>query len=137
MVCQDESHPPGGGAGGGVHTIFGCGLYFTVRVCRDTSRPVPTSRMILVSEVVNPGAPLLAWQFSAGPCFSCGAVWFDRPPVTDSTSYFFVPHNFTVIEDDVQIVWMATPVSESLVNFRSMTLLPSWFWNTVASRAAG
>lgn len=126
-----------GSQAGGAQTIFGCGLYFTFRVVRLTSRPVPTSLMTRVSDAVKPGAPLLAWQFSAGPGFSCCGVWFVRSPGIDWTSYFFVPHNFTVIDDDVQIVWMATPTSEVLVNFRSMTLLPSGFWNTVASRAAG
>src|SRR6266496_4384546 len=50
--------PPGGG--GAPPTDLGCGLYFTFRVFRLTSFPVPTSRIIRVSEVVNPGAPLVA-----------------------------------------------------------------------------
>jgi hypothetical protein len=90
-----------------------------------------------VSEVVKPWAPEPAWQFAAGPGFVVGSLKFDRSPGTDSTSYRLVPHSFTVSEDGLQTVWMATPVSLSLVNFRSITLEPSGFWNTVASRAAG
>jgi hypothetical protein len=93
--------------------------------------------MIRVSDVVKPCAPSPAWQFSAGPCLVSGFVKALRPPVTDSTSYFFVPQIFTVIDSGDQMAWMATPVAESLVKARSITLLPSWFWNTVASRAAG
>lgn len=37
--------------------IFGCGLYRTVRVCRETSRPVAASLSTRVSVVVKPGAP--------------------------------------------------------------------------------
>src|SRR5262245_53408510 len=114
-------------------TILGCGLYLTLRVSRLTSAPVFASRTMRVSLVVKPCAPSPAWQFSAGPGLVSGLVKSERPPVTDSTSNRLVPQIFTVIDDDVQMVWMATPVGESFLKDRSMTLLPSWFWKTVAS----